>query len=136
MNNQRSSTSAKILEFPQVEERSLAEDLIKARVWRLTNLVEDFANSTINVLDVENTLLRELLEELVVKEAALRWIVRTASHTEGPVREKLWADIDKVLTELENTAETYDFYSRRALNNPVLAGRNQIESGNDGRAAS
>src|SRR5271154_2101589 len=136
MNKQSSSASTKILEFPRLEDPSIAEDEIKARLGRLTNLIEDFANSTINVLDMENNLLRELLEELVVKEAALRWIVRTASHSEGPVREKLWADIDKVLSELENTAETYDFYSKRALNNSTLNRINQFEGGSDGRVAS
>lgn len=136
MKKEPASRSAKILEFPQVEERSLTEDLIKARMWRLTRLVEEFANSTINVLEMENSMLRELLEELVVKEAALRWIVRTASHSDGQVRERLWADIDSALTELENTAETYDFYSKRALNSSVLTSASHVESGNDGRVAS
>lgn len=136
MKKEPASRTAKILEFPQAEERSLAEDLIKARMWRLTRLVEEFANSTINVLEVENSMLRELLEELVVKEAALRWIVRTASHSDGEVRERLWTDIDSALTELENTAETYDFYSKRALNSSVLASASHGRTENNGRVAS
>jgi len=136
MKKEPASRSAKILEFPRVEERSLAEELIKARMWRLTRLVEEFANSTINVLEIENSMLRELLEELVVKEAALRWIVRTASHSNGQVRERLWADIDSALTELENTAKTYDFYSKRALNSLVLTSASHVGTENNGRVAS
>jgi hypothetical protein len=72
----------------------------------LTNLVEGFANSPFNLLLVEKISAHEALEELIVKEAALGWIVRVASRSNGPIREKLWADIDRALTDLEKIAES------------------------------
>ena len=43
----------------------------------------------------------ELLQELVVKEAALRWMVRVAALSNENVRARLWADIDKALDNLD-----------------------------------
>jgi len=54
----------------------------------------------------ENISVRAPLEELIVKEAALRWIVDVATHSYGPVSEKLWADIDGALTDLERIGES------------------------------
>jgi hypothetical protein len=103
---QRSNTRRQILEFRQVQEGTLFEDHVKDRLDGLTNLVEDSVNSTFNLLLGEKTCVREDLEELIVKEEALRWIVRIASRSSGPIREKLWTEIDQALGGLENTAES------------------------------
>ena len=49
----------------------------------------------------EKPFARELLQELIVKEAALRWIVRVAILSNENVRARLWADIDKALDDLD-----------------------------------
>ena len=103
---QRPITRRRVLEFPHVEERTPFEDSIKARLQELTDLIEGFENSALNCLLTEKTSVREAVEELIVKEAALRWIVRVATHCSGPVREKLWADIDRALIDLEKTVES------------------------------
>jgi hypothetical protein len=55
----------------------------------------------VNLLLAEKPFAREALQELIVKEAALRWIVRVATLSSGEVRTRLWADIDKALDDLE-----------------------------------
>lgn len=109
MNNarmQRPITRRRVLEFPHVEESTPFEDSIKARLQELTDLIEGFENSALNCLLTEKTSVREAVEELIVKEAALRWIVRVATHSSSPVREKLWADVDRALIDLEKTVES------------------------------
>src|ERR1700757_4418291 len=64
------------------------EDQIKARLQTITTFVE-------------KPCARELLQELVVKEAALRWMVRVAALSNENVRARLWADIDKALDDLD-----------------------------------
>jgi hypothetical protein len=82
-------------------EAALYEDLIKARLQTITGFVEGLTTSTVNLLLAEKPSAREALQELVVKEAALRWIVRVATLSSGDVRSRLWADIDKALDNLE-----------------------------------
>jgi hypothetical protein len=105
---QNSNAARKILDFPQpdhADERSEFENEIKARLQALTDFVETFTSSTVNLLLVEKVSAREILEELVVKEAALSWIARVATLSNEPVRERLWADIDNALTDLERIAK-------------------------------
>ena len=103
---QNSNAARRILDFPQhPDEQSEFENQIKARLQELTDFVETFTSSTVNLLLVEKVSAREILEELVVKEAALRWIARVATFSNEPVRGRLWADIDKALTELERIAK-------------------------------
>ena len=45
------------------------------------------------------------LNALLVKEARLRWLVRVAKYSEGANREALWLEAEKVLVELENSAD-------------------------------
>ncbi len=107
----------KVIQFPQNqepddrserdEEHSEFENDVKDRLQHVTDLVAGFATSPSNLVLVEKRPVREALEELMVKEAALQWIVRVASHSEGPVREKLWADIDKAVADLEKIANVY-----------------------------
>ena len=103
---QRPITRGAVLEFPHVEERTSVEDSIKARLQELTTRVEGFGNPALGRLLTENISVRAAVEELIVKEAALRWIVDVATHSYGPVRGKLWADIDGALTDLERIGES------------------------------
>jgi hypothetical protein len=102
---QRPISRARVLEFPHREPAELFEDSIKDRLQKLTNLVESFWGSTSNLLRTENPSVHEAVDQLIVSEAALRWIVRVAAHSSGPVRERLWADVDRALTDLEEIAE-------------------------------
>ena len=84
-----------------VHEPAVYEDQIKARLRTITSFVEGLNTSTVDLLLAEKPFSRELLQELVVKEAALRWIVRIAILSNENVRARLWADIDKALDHLD-----------------------------------
>jgi hypothetical protein len=84
-----------------IHEPAVYEDQIKARLQTITSFVEGLNTSTVDLLLAEKPFARELLHELVVKEAALRWIVRVAILSNENVRDRLWADIDKALDNLE-----------------------------------
>jgi hypothetical protein len=103
MNSMQSSnlTEGNVEFSDSVHEAALCEDLIKARLQTITSFVEGLTTSTVNLLLAEKPSAREALQELVVKEAALRWIVRVATLSSGDVRARLWADIDKALDNLE-----------------------------------
>ena len=77
------------------------ENQIKARLQAITSFVEGLNTSTVNLLLAEKPFAREALQELVVKEAALRWFVRVAIISNEKVRTRLWADIEKALDDLE-----------------------------------
>jgi hypothetical protein len=113
----------KIIPFPQTDTRNEPEEAfsefeedVKDRLQYVTDLVAGFATSPSNLVLVEKRPVREALEELMVKEAALQWIVRVASHSEGRVREKLWADIDKAVADLEKVANVYKTYAKMVIN--------------------
>ena len=99
MNSMQSSilTERDIEPSDSAHEAALYENLIKARLQTITGFVEGLTTSTVNLLLAEKPSAREALQELVVKEAALRWIVRVATLSNGDVRARLWADIDKAL---------------------------------------
>jgi len=80
---------------------AIYEDQIKARLQTITSFVEALDTSTVDLLLAEKPFARELLKELVVKEAALRWLVRVATLSNESVRARLWADIDKALDALD-----------------------------------
>src|SRR5579864_5154757 len=84
-----------------VHDATVYENQIKARLQAITSFVEGLTTSTVNLLLAEKPSAREALQELVVKEAALRWIVRVATLSSGDVRARLWADIDEALDDLE-----------------------------------
>jgi hypothetical protein len=84
-----------------VHEPAVYEDQIKARLQTITSFVEGLNTSTVDLLLAEKPFSRELFQELVVKEAALRWIVRVAILSKENVRARLWADIDKALDNLD-----------------------------------
>jgi hypothetical protein len=82
-------------------EPAARENQIKARLQALTSFVEGLNTSTVNLLLAEKPFAREALQELVVKEAGLRWIVRVATLSKGDVRARLWTDVDTALDDLE-----------------------------------
>jgi len=84
-----------------LHEPVIYEDQVKARLQTITSFVEDLNTSTVDLLLAEKPFARELLKELIVKEAALGWAVRVASLSNENVRARLWADIDKTLGDLD-----------------------------------
>jgi hypothetical protein len=45
------------------------------------------------------------LEDLILKEAKLRWVVRVAKYSQPANREALWLEAEKELRELEKAAQ-------------------------------
>ncbi|HKW88974.1 MAG TPA: hypothetical protein VJN21_09475 [Candidatus Acidoferrales bacterium] len=89
------------LEVKRPQERQQFEDRIERRLKDLDKL---FAGSVdapyLGVLREEDSI-REALDELAAKEATLRWFLRTAKHSQGAVRCKLWLQIARALNEFE-----------------------------------
>ena len=110
--------SAKILHFPGTE-KSLAEDDIEARLRNLGDVINDLLDAPYPGLLRERERIRKALEELTVKEATLRWIIRIARTTEGAVQRRLWADIGKALTDLERIADSITQSEPAAANAPL-----------------
>ena len=94
-----------VIECDRIQERRAYEESIEARLQDLADTVERFVESLSAALLAEQSPTRGLLEELVVKQSALQWIVRVAKHSEGAVRQRLWSDIEQSLAGLEKTAE-------------------------------
>jgi hypothetical protein len=103
---QRPITSARVIEFPRVEESTQLEIDIETRLAELKDFAEGFGDDAFSFFLAETISVREAIEELVVKVNALDWIARVAKRSTGCVRERLWADIDNALSELEKTAES------------------------------
>jgi hypothetical protein len=103
----RQEPTARLLtESPHLQEMRLRKAIIEVRLRALTNFVEGFGQVAYSVLLSERASVQEAIEELCVKESALRWIVRVAKHSEGSVRERLWTDIEKAVGDLEKLAES------------------------------
>lgn len=81
------------------------EAMIEARLHATTRFVESFGCAAYTALLSERESTREAVEELCVKESALRWILRVAKYSDGRVRERLWTDIEQAVTGLEKLAE-------------------------------
>jgi hypothetical protein len=105
------STTSRVINFPQTSKSprpaktSESEKAIEKRLRELTALVADLTDSGYGFLLAEEAATQDAFNELRVKEAALRWIVRVAKHSSGAVREKLWSDIEGAVSSLEKTAE-------------------------------
>jgi len=97
--------TGKLLHFPGTE-KYLAEDDIEARLRNLGEVINDLLDAPYPGLLRERGRIRKAMEELTVKEATLRWIIRIARTTEGAVQRRLWADIDCALTDLERIADS------------------------------
>jgi hypothetical protein len=100
-----STARSQVINFPQTSESGRFEQAIEKRLRELSALVADLADSGYGFLLAEDAATQGAFDELRVKEAALRWIVRVARHSGGEVREKLWSDIEDAVTSLEKTAE-------------------------------
>jgi hypothetical protein len=87
-------------------DRDASEEYIESRLQHLRYLVDGFCDVANPRLLTQTIHVREALEELLVKEAAMRWIVRIAKRSNGSIREALWSDIEKSLADLEKTAES------------------------------
>jgi len=96
---------SRVIAFPQKSESNQHEQEIETRLQDLAALVADLTDSGYGALLSEVTSTREAFDELRVKEAALRWIMRVAKHSTGEVREKLWCDVEEAVSGLEKTAE-------------------------------
>lgn len=116
MRRQMQITRARVIEFrpPDQEndqetnqengQQDQLESNIEARLFELKNFAEGFSETAFIFSLSEDSSVREAIEELLVKETALRWIIGVAKRSTGRARIDLWADIDRVLTGLENTA--------------------------------
>jgi hypothetical protein len=104
--NRGPAPNLQVIEFPHAGQSAQWEEEVEARLGQLTSLVKDLCAAGYAVLLVEGTEAREAFDELRVKEAALRWIVRVAKRSSGSVREKLWADVEGAVSELEQTADS------------------------------
>jgi hypothetical protein len=89
------------------QEQSAYEEKIEVRLRHLTDAVERFITTLPAALLAEQSSSHEIFEELVVKQSALQWIVSTAKHSQGAVRQKLWSDIDQSLSGLEKALERF-----------------------------
>jgi hypothetical protein len=105
---ERPITKAQVIEFPRVGfgEKIELERSVEARLQELTEMVEGFGHAAFTLFLTEKSPVREAIEELVVKLNALEWIVRISRRATGRVREGLWTDIERILTDLEKTAES------------------------------
>ena len=101
----RTEHSARVLQLPGSEQIRFEVD-IEARLRGLGNVIHLLVDAPYPGLLRERGHIREALEELIVKEATLRWIIRVARTTQGKVQQRLWSDIDKALTSLEKVAES------------------------------
>jgi hypothetical protein len=100
------ATPHRYLNHAQYEER------LRGRMRDITDFVENLSASTVTLLHAEKPPAREVLQEVVIKETALRWIARVAAVSTGKVRDRLRKDIEKALDDLElsvNLLERVDF---------------------------
>jgi hypothetical protein len=81
------------------------ENGIESRANNLSELVTRLAQSPFPSLRTYADSIDEELEALLVKEARLRWLVRVAKYSEGTNRHALWLEAEKVLVDLEKTAD-------------------------------
>jgi hypothetical protein len=98
------SSNSRVIEFPRASESNRYEQITETRLRDLTTLIADLADSGYGMLLAQDPSTREAINQLCVKEAALRWIIRVAKHSAGTVREKLWSDVEEAVSGLESTA--------------------------------
>lgn len=103
---QQPATIARVIEFPYVEKRTYFEtESVEARLGELMDFAESFVRAPFGFYVEEGSFVRQVIEELLVKVTALDWIARVAKRSTGRIRESLWADIERALVGLEETAE-------------------------------
>lgn len=101
------SRNMRVYESTRHRERRKFENQIESRLADLGKLIAALMDSPYFSLLRERDSIREALDELVVKEVVLRWIVRIAKHSDGTVREALWIDVEAALADLEKNAERF-----------------------------
>jgi len=85
------------------QDQSAYEEKIESRFRRLGDDLQQFISSLQAACLAEHSPARDILEELAIKHCALAWIIRTARHSQGAARRRLWPDIDHSLGDLETT---------------------------------
>lgn len=106
MHVQQIATIARVIEFPHVEGTEYFEtDSVEGRIKELMEFSESFGRAPFGFYVEEGSFVRQVIEELLVKVNALDWIARVANRSTGRIRESLWADIERALAGLEETAE-------------------------------
>lgn len=98
-----------VLHFPapsRPQEQHGLELTVEARLRQLGRVIEELRNTAYLTLLNEKGDAREAMEELLVKQATLRWIVRVAKRSEGSARLRLWGHIEKALSDLERLADS------------------------------
>ena len=98
-----------VLHFPapsRPQEQHQLELTVEARLRQLGRAIEELRNTAYLTLLNEKGDAREAMEELLVKQATLRWIVRVAKRSEGSARLRLWGHIEKALSDLERLADS------------------------------
>lgn len=101
----RPAPKSRLIEFPHIYEPAPSEKEIEERLREVTEFAEGLHREAYAELLPEGSAARQGVEELCVKELALRWIVRVAKHSQGHVRERLWLDIERALEDLETLVE-------------------------------
>lgn len=78
---------------------------IEARANNLGKLVAILAESRFPGLRKYGDLRADELEDLLLKEARLRWVIRVAKYSQPANSEALWLEAEKELREIEKAAE-------------------------------
>ncbi|MGH9714547.1 MAG: hypothetical protein ACRD5M_14730 [Candidatus Acidiferrales bacterium] len=81
------------------------EKHIESRSTEIAKLVAMLAESRYPGLRKYGDLRGDELEDLLLKEARLRWVVRVAKYSEAANRRALWLEAEKELAQLEKAAE-------------------------------
>jgi hypothetical protein len=81
------------------------ENRIESRSKDVTRQLNALAEAVFPGLWRDGDPIDRELNALLVKEARLRWLLRVAKYSEGANREALWLEAEKVLVELENSAD-------------------------------
>jgi len=87
----------------KIQDQAAYEEKIEARFRRLSDDLQQFISSLQAACLAEHSPAREILEELAIKHCALAWIIRTARHSQGAARRRLWPDIERSVGDLETT---------------------------------
>lgn len=85
--------------------QSFAERRIESRLEQLGNDIQDLSVAPYPLL-LDRADIRNAIEELNTRHMTLVWVARVAKCTEGEVRERLWANIDRALASLERVADS------------------------------
>jgi hypothetical protein len=77
------------------------ERRVLARLNRLGHRIHLWVQAPSHVFHEDGDSIRFLLNEIANQETALLWVAKTARHSEGVVRAKLWLDLEQAIANLE-----------------------------------